>query len=294
MRICSVDTTLNEELPAKQIVNLIDSKIAQVETNIVRKKVGGIGLDRKTLEKSHVLFITLPRKKITQEIYIELISYIDIGGTLILTLPSPPWEGLGRFFEEMIKELGISFQSKYVYGLPKIPSNTRLIGSKLTITKAHVIEFNVNKNFLKENGIKKYVPLALMDKEPVILAGYKRRGKFVIISSPEVFTESNSDFLNRLVLLSSQKIDYILSDKIERYTLGDGNFSLQLQHGSLQNYLLSLYHHNFMFLQKEILFISKEDLTECISKELVKQKVLGDLPSKQEIMKILEKLKWGD
>jgi hypothetical protein len=291
MRICSIDSTLNEEIPAKRIAKLIDSDIAKVEINIVKKKVGTIGLTRKTLEKSHVLFITLPKKKITQEMFIELISYIDIGGTLILTLPSPPWEDLGRFFEDMISELGITFQNKYVYGLPKIPSNTRLIGSKLTITKAHVIDYNEEKDFLKENGIKRYIPLALMDKKPVILAGYKRRGKFVVISSPEIFTDVNSDFLNRLVLLSSQKIDYLLSEKIKRYNIGKSNFSLQLQHGSLQSYLLSLYHFNFMFLQEEVEITSKEDLTERIYKVLVKQKVIGDLPSKQDIFNIVEKIK---
>ncbi len=291
MRICSIDSTLNEEIPAKQIAKLIDSDIAKVEINIVKKKVGTIGLARKTLEKSHVLFITLPKKKITQEIYIELISYIDIGGTLILTLPSPPWEDLGRFFEEMINELGITFQHKYVYGLPKIPSDTRLIGSTLTITKAHVINYNKNKDFLKENGIKKYLPLALMDKKPVILAGYKRRGKFIIISSPEIFTDINSDFLNRLVLLSSQKIDYKLSEENVKYNIGKSNFSLQLQHGSLQSYLLSLFHYNFMFLQEEVEFTSKEDLTERIYNVLVKQNVIGDLPSKQDIFKIIDKFK---
>ncbi len=291
MRLCSIDSTLNEELPAKQIAKLIDSDVAKVEINIVKKKVGTIGLTRKTLEKSHVLFITLPKKKISQEMYIELISYIDIGGTLILTLPSPPWEDLGRFFEEMIDELGISFQHNYVYGLPKIPSNTRLIGSKLTITKAHVIDFNEQKDFLTENGIKKYIPLALMDKKPVILAGYKRRGKFIIISSPEIFTDINSDFLNRLVLLSSQKIDYILSEKNVRHKIGKSNFSLQLQHGSLQSYLLSLYHYSFMFLQEEVEFTSKEDLTERIYKVLVKQKVIGELPTEQDIFKTIEKIK---
>jgi hypothetical protein len=291
MRKCSIDSTLNEELPAKQIAKLIDSDIAKVEINIVKKKVGTIGLDRKTLEKSHVLFITLPRKKFSQEMYIELISYIDIGGTLILTLPSPPWEDLGRFFEEMINELGITFQPNYVYGLPKIPSNTRFIGAKLTITKAHIINYNENKDFLKENGIKKYIPLALMDKKPVILAGYKRRGKFVVISSPEIFTDINSDFLNRIILLSSQKIDYLLSEKIKRYSIGESNFSFQLQHGSLQSYLLSLYHYKFMFLQKGVEFTSKEDLTERIYKVLLKQKVIGDLPSKQDIFNTIEKIK---
>jgi len=192
----------------------------------------------------------------------------------------------------MINELGITFQSNYVYGLPKIPSNTRLIGSKLTITKAHIIDYNKNKSFLKENGIKKYIPLALMDKEPVILAGYKRRGKFVIISSPEIFTNVNSDFLNRLVFLSSQKIDYILSEKSLRYKIGKSNFSLQLQYGSLQSYLLSLYHYNFMFLQKEVEFTSKEDLTESIYKVLLKQKVIGDLPSKKVISNTIEKIEF--
>ena len=146
MKLCSIDTSLNEEVKAKTIAGTINPDIAQVKINIVKKR--GPGLDRSTLERSHVLFISLPRKKLTQEEYIELISYIDIGGCLILTLPSPPWTDLGRFFEEFRKEIGISFQSKFVYGLPKIPIETRLIGSELTITKAQVINAENNASFI--------------------------------------------------------------------------------------------------------------------------------------------------
>ena len=292
MRICSVDTTLNEAISAKQIVNCIDTSAADVKINIIKKHLGSRGLDRKTLEKSHVLFITLPRKKISQELFIELISYIDIGGTLILTLPTPPWEELGRFFLEMIKELGITFQANYVYGLPKIPKDVRLIGSKLVITKAHVINYNKNKTFMKDNGIKKYIPLALMDKKPVILAGYKRRGKFVIISSSEVFAKTNTEFLSKLIYISSKKIDYNLEEKIVKYQIGQSNYFIELQHGCLHSYLLSLYHHNFVFHQEVVSFASKEDLTDKIYKVLLKQKVLGDLPDKTQIRKLLDQLKF--
>ena len=46
-----------------------------------------------------------------------------------------------------------------------------------------------------------------------------------------------------------------------------------------------------MFLQKEVEFTSKEDLTERIYKVLLKQKVISDLPLKQEIFNTIEKTK---
>ena len=287
MKLCSIDMSLNEEVKAKTIIGTINPEIAQVKINIVKKR--GPGLDRSTLEKSHVLFISLPRKKITQEQYIELISYIDIGGCLILTLPSPPWTVLGRFFEEFRKELGITFKSQYVYGLPKIPDETRLIGSSLTITKAQVIKIQEDKKFLKENGIKTIIPLALMDNEPVVIAAYKRRGRFIVFSSPEIFASRNSDFLSRLVLLSSRKEEYTLSSQIERKQISNSNFFLLLQHGCLDNYLLSIYHYNFIF-HKEIINVKQEqELPQRIHSIILKQKVLSDKPSINEITETLQK-----
>ena len=291
MRLCSIDTTLNESVQPKQITSVVDTEIAEVKFNIVKKI--GAGLDRNILEKSHILFISLPRKKLTQDQYIELTSYIDIGGCLVLTLPSPPWDDLGRYFEEFRKELGISFQSNYVYGLPKIPVDTRLIGSKLKITQAHVIEYESQKNLLKERGIKKYIPLALMDNKPVILAGYKRRGRFIIFSSPEIFSKQNSNYLTKLIRLSSKRMDYFLSTKEDRIKIGDTNYYVLLQHACLDSYLLSLYHYNFMFYQRDFKFKTIEYLLKKIHTIISKQKIEGRLPDLSEIGTSLQSLKLG-
>ncbi len=289
MKLCSIDTSLNEEVKAKAIAGAINPEVAQVKINIVKKR--GPGLDRQTLEKSHVLFISLPRKKISQEQYIELISYIDIGGCLILTLPSPPWTDLGRFFEEFRKEIGISFQSNYVYGLPKIPIETRLIGSQLTITKAHVIDAENDETFMKENGIKELIPLALMDNEPVVMAAYKRRGRFVIFSSPEVFNSINSDFLSRLILIASKKESFTLSAETEKEKIGSSNFSILLQHACLDSYLLSLFHYNFALHKETITLKNEKNLPQRIHSIILKQKVLSDRPSLEEIHVTLQKFK---
>jgi len=213
---------------------------------------------------------------------------------LVLTLPSPPWDDLGRFFEEFRKELGISFQSHYVYGLPKIPVDTRLIGSKLRITKAHVIDYESSKKSLKDRGIKKYIPLALMDNQPVVLAGYKRRGRFIVFSSPEIFNKQNSMFLTKLIRLSSQRTDYLLSTKEEKIKLGDTNYSVLIQHACLDSYLLSLYHYNFMFYQGEFRFTTIEYLLKKIHNVISKQKIEGKLPDISEIGTSLQSLKLGD
>ena len=288
MKVCSIDTTLNEQIKPKDIVDSIDPETANVKINIIKKVSGG--LDRKTLEKSHVLFIGLPKKKINQELFIELTSYIDIGGCLILTLPSPEkWEDLGRFFGEMSEELGISFQSKFVYGLPKIAEDTKLVGTKLIVTKAHVIEFNSNKKFMKESGIKNYIPLALIDDKPIALAAYKRRGRFIVFSSPEVFSPKNKDFLNSLIFLSSTKEDYLFPKNSKKTKFGDTNFFIVLQHACLDNYLLSLYHYNFMFSQQVVQPKSKTKLVTLINTIISKQKVLGEPPKKEEILQTLNK-----
>ncbi len=288
MKVCSIDTTLNEQIKPKEIIDSIDPEIAKISFNVIKKVSGG--LDRKTLEKSHVLFIGLPKKKLNQELFIELTSYIDIGGCLILTLPSPKkWEELGRFFGEMSEELGISFQSKFVYGLPKISEDTRLVGTKLMVTKAHVIDFNNNKKFMKESGIKKYIPLALIDDKPVALAAYKRRGRFVVFSSPEVFSPKNKDFLNSLIFLSSTKKDYLFPKNPKKTKIGDTNFIIILQHACLDNYLLCLYHYNFMFFQQVVQLKSKTKLVSLINSIISKQKVLGEIPKKEEILQTLNK-----
>jgi len=287
MRLCSIDMSLNEEVKAKTIADAINPDIAQVNINVVKKR--GSGLDRKTLEKSHVLFISLPRKKLTQEEYIELISYIDIGGCLILTLPSPPWTELGRFFEEFRKELGIIFQPNFVYGLPKIPDHTRLIGTELTITKAHVIQIDEDKERMKENGIKEFIPLALMDDEPVVISAYKRRGRFVVFSTPEIFTPKNSDFLSKLILISSKKESYTLSEETENIQIGKSNFSIRFQHACLDTYLLSLYHHDYTCHTEIINIQADKGLPLRIYSILQRQKVLSERPNLEDIDDALHK-----
>jgi len=292
MKLCSIDTTLNEKVSAKKIIGSINPEIAKVKFRII-KKVGS-GLDRKTLEQSHVLFITLPTKKLTQEQYIELISYIDIGGCLFFTLPSPPWTDLGRFFNEFIQELGISFEERFVYGLPKIPLETKLLGTELKLTKAHIIRYNNNDKFLKETGIKRRIPLALMDSNPVILANYKRRGRFVIFSSPEIFTKKNMNFLSRLVNLSAYKKDYLIEIKGSKKVLEGTNYSLQLEHAMLDTYLLSLFHHKFRFYNDAIKFTSLQSLINFVYNILSNQKLLGPIPSKEEIRKAISSFQLGD
>jgi hypothetical protein len=291
MRLCSIDHSLNEEIHPKEIINSINPDIANVKFNIVKKR--SPGLVRDTLEKSHILFISLPRKKLTQEQYIELISYIDIGGCLVLTLPSPPWTDLGRFFEEFRREIGISFQSNFVYGLPKIPMNVRLIGSKLTITKAHVINSNMNEDFMKETGIKKFIPIALMDDQPVVLAALKRRGRFIIFSTPEIFTQQNSDFLSRLIHLSTGKKEYLLSKTVQKYQIGESNFFLLLQHACLDSYLLSLYHYDFIFHQETINIAQEDKLPQRIYSIITKQKVLSERPGIEQILEAIEHFRNG-
>ena len=287
MRLCSIDTTLNENLDPQTIIDAIDPEIANIKFNIIKKI--GAGMDRKTLEKSHILFISLPRKKLTQEQYIDLISYVDIGGCLILTLPSPPWDDLGRFFEELRKELGFSFKPNFVFGFPKIPKNTRLVGSTLTITKAHVIDYNLDEEFLKESGIKGYIPLALMDNRPVILSGIKRRGNFIIFSTPEIFRKQNSDFLNRLILLITKRENLLFTETAKTLKFGDSNFHLRIQHACLDSYLLSLFHYKFMFYQEVISYTTIEELSQSVYNIVSEQRVLGELPKLEDILNVLKK-----
>ena len=224
--------------------------------------------------------------------YLELISYIDIGGCLILTLPRPrALPELGRWFEALRWELGINLSEQYVYGLPRIPHETRLLGSKLLINKSHVINYNSEPYFMKENGIKSHVPLALMDSKPVVLVAKKRRGKFIIFGTHEIFTESNSNYLNRLLLIASRKLDYLTRKKNNRVQIGESNFYICLNHAILNQYLLSFYHHEYVFFKEPYSFTSIENLEVKIQTVLANQKIIGSLPSLTDIRYSLHSLK---
>ena len=292
MRLCTVDMSLDEQIKAKEITSLINQDIAQVKFKIVKKRFYATGLERSILEKSHILFITLPRKKISQDMYLELISYIDIGGCLILTLPRPrALPELGRWFEALRWELGINLSEQYVYGLPRIPYETRLLGSKLFINKSHVINYNSEPHFMKENGIKSYTSLALMDSKPVVLVAKKRRGKFIIFGTHEIFTESNSNYLNRLLLIASRKLDYLMYKENNRVQIGESNFYICLNHAILNQYLLSFYHHEYVFFKEPYSFTSIKDLESKIQSILANQKIIGSPPSLTDIRYTLHSLK---
>jgi len=295
MRLCTVDMSLDEKIKAKEIISLIDQDVAQVKFKIIKKRLYGSGLERSILEKSHILFITLPRKKISQDLYLELISYIDIGGCLILTLPRPrALLELGRWFEALRWELGINLSEQFVYGLPRIPYETRLLGSKLLINKSHIINYNSEPKFMKENGIKSYTPLALMDSKPVVLAAKKRRGKFVIFGTHEIFKESNSDYLNRLMLISSRKLDYLMHKKNDKVQIGESNFYICLNHAILNQFLLSIYHHEYVFFKEPYSFTSIKDFEAKIQSILANQNIIGRPPSLTDIRYTLHSLKLGE
>jgi len=274
-------------MKAKEFINLIDPEIAQVKFNVIRRKIGVESLRRKNIEKTHILIITLPTRKISREEYIDLIDYIDVGGTLFLTLPSPPWNELGRWFSEFIEELGINFQKESVYGIPKIPLNTRLIGTKLMSHRAHVINYNSNHSFMKENGIAEYIPIALIDEKPIILAARKRRGRFIIFSSIDTMSPNNKCFLNILLRLSSQRKSFLLDETTKR-KIGNTTFFFSLQHATLRTFLLSLYHHDFRFYQEIVEFTKMEELADKIFKIMKKQEVLSTPPTLDEIKSVLK------
>ena len=128
-----------------------------------------------------------------------------------------------------------------------------------------------------------------MGNEPVVLAVYKRRGKFIVFSTSEIFNHKNSDFLNRLVLIASRKEDYLLSNVIKKVQIGETNFSMRFQTACLDTYLLSLYHYNFVSHQSIIDLTTMRDLPIRISSIISKQKVLSERPSLQEIEDAIEK-----
>ncbi|MHA1955102.1 MAG: hypothetical protein ACW96U_14275, partial [Candidatus Heimdallarchaeaceae archaeon] len=137
------------------------------------------------------------------------------------------------------------------------------------------------------------IPLALMDNKPVILAGYKRRGRFVIFSTSEIFSKQNSNYLNKLIRLSSKKMDYLISTEENKIKVGDTNYYVLLQHACLDSYLLSLYHYNFMFYQGDFKFKTIEYLLKKIHNIISKQKIEGKLPDLSEIGTSLQSLKLG-
>ncbi len=287
-RLCSIDNSYNEKVNAKNIVRLIEPDKALVKVNIIRKNLLGDTLKREKIEHSHILIITGPRKKFSYETYTDLIDYIDVGGSLFLTPVSPSWDHLGRWFSEFMDELGISFDASSIYGIPKIPYNTRVIGTSLSSHSAYPITVNEDKKFMKESGISEYIPLATIDNKTVIVAGEKRRGKFVIFSSLDtLLNESNKDFFNILLRVTSQKKSYSLDDPV-RIDFADSQFSFSLQHASLNVFLLSLFHHNFNFYQGIIEYKTTDDLSIQIQKLLEQQKLLGNPPELTKIKEALE------
>ncbi len=283
MRHCSIDKSLCGDFKAKKIIKLIDPALANVKCEIIKNRLVGDALDRDTLERSHILFLTMPNKKMTYDNYINLIDYIDVGGTLILTLPSPQsWFGLGRWFNRFIEELGISFESNFVYGLPSIPLNIRLFIFDLKIHRAHIIRYNEDEAFMKEHGIKEYIPIALMDDEPVLVMGNKRRGRFIISSSKEIFSESNYLFLNYLLRIASKREDFTIGE-INKVRIGNSNFYIALNHGCARYFLLSLFHFKYNFYKQPVVFETKEKLVSLILKLIEDQKHVAEMVSKENV-----------
>lgn len=291
MKLCTIDSSLNEKIPAKQIANLIDSKIANVKIKILRPNILASALSRKNLERSHILLISLPRKRLTAELASELASYIDIGGSLILTLPDPAeWGKLGWWFEVFREELGISFAEEPVYGLPKVNEDTRLVGTNLTVSRAFHIFTDNDPEVMRKNGVKEYIPLAYVDDKPVAIAAYKRRGVFVIFSSEEVFEQSNSVFINRLLYILSKRINIKLDPKAPKYQIASTSYYVLLQHAVFDTYLISLYHHDFEFHRSVINNISIEFLADYIERFISLHKSVDTNPTKSEILTTTKKI----
>ncbi len=290
MRQCAVDKTLNEKINTKQFLSLIDPTIADVKVTVLKNNLLSKPVRREKLERFHLLFISLPRKKMTYEFYIDLIDYIDVGGGLVLTLPTPPWDYLGRFFEEFRKDLGFNFTENYTYGKPRIPVNTRFYGCNIADLRAQGILYNTESNFLKEAGIKKQIPLVFLDSNPIALASYKRRGRFILFSSYEIFNSANSDFINRFIRLTVNRVDYEFP-KTEKKRVADSNFFMNIQEACLDTYLLSLYHHNHLFYQDSVKYENEESLVELILYQLKKRQILAETPAMDDIAKTLETFK---
>ncbi len=144
---------------------------------------------------------------------------------------------------------------------------------------------------MKENGIKSYTSLALMDSKPVVLLAEKRRGKFIIFGTHEIFTESNSNYLNCLLLIASRKLDYLMHKENNRVQIGESNFYISLNHAILNQYLLSFYHHEYVFFKEPYSFTSIKNLEVKIQSILANQKIIGSTPSLTDIRYTLHSLK---
>ena len=255
-----------------------------MKIKILKPNLLAPALSRKNLERTHILLISLPRKRLTAELASELASYIDIGGSLILTLPDPAeWGKLGWWFEIFREELGISFAEEPVYGLPKVNEETRLVGTTLTVSRAFHIFTDTDPEVMRKNGIKKYIPLAYVDDKPVALAAYKRRGTFVIFSSEEIFEQSNSVFINRLLHILSKRININLDSKAPKYQIASTSYYVTLQHAVFDTYLISLYHHDYQFHKSVINNVSVEFLTDYIERFISLHKSVDSNPTKDEI-----------
>ena len=291
-RLCSVDLSLKEKMDLKELYKSIDEDVALVKFNLIRRRFRRGGLTRKNLEKTHILIINRPTTRLLREEFIELIDFIDVGGTLILNIPPPKYlQDLGRWFEAFTDELGISLTNKVYYGIPKISKQTKLVGNNLSSHKAFEISCNDDPIFLKENGIKKYVPLAFIDDNPIIVFAEKRRGRFIVFCSNDTLKSENRNFISILLRLSSQRKDFLLEEP-NKIKIGSSNFSISLQHTSLRNYFVTLYHHDFAFFREVMPINSIDDFTINIYKEIEKQQILSTPPTMEELVKTLKNIEF--
>ncbi|MHA1115264.1 MAG: hypothetical protein ACTSRR_03810 [Candidatus Heimdallarchaeaceae archaeon] len=289
-RLCSIDLSLKEKIDLKELYKCIDEEIALVKFNLIRRRFRRGGLTRKNLEKTHILIINRPTTRLLREEFIELIDYIDVGGTLILNLPPPKYiQDLGRWFEAFIDELGISLTHEVYYGIPKISKETRLVGNNLSSHKAFEISCNNDSNFMKENGIKKYIPLAFIDDKPIIVFAEKRRGRFIVFCSSDTLKPENKNFISILLRLASQRRNFLLEEP-DKIKIGSSNFSISLQHTSLSYYSVTIYHHDFAFFSDVMPINSLDDFAIEVYKEIEKQQILSSPPTIEELFKTLKNI----
>jgi len=289
MKICSIDSTLNEEVSANDISKLIESSLLRIKVQTIKNHFWKKGLNRKTLERSHILFITQPRKRLTKEDYIELVSYIDIGGNLILTYSDYQGISLGHWFKNMREELGIELHET-VYGIPKVSEETRLIGTQVKMHKAQTIALNNDPKFLRFHGIKKYIPILKLDKSIVAVAAYKRRGTFIVFSSPEIFQPENRVFLNKLLYIVLNRLSFELEEKIPIKKIGNSDYYFSLHYACFDDYVISLYHHNFKFAKK-VFSINSQLIEDWLISTISEIKAEGTKPTRQEILETAQVIK---
>ena len=289
MKVCAIDSTLNEGIKPKEIAKLIEPSLLNVKLHILKNHFWKKGLNRKTLERSHVLFITQPRKRLTKEEYIELVSYVDIGGTLILTYNEYFTNTLGRWFKNMREELGIELKDT-VFGLPKISEQTRLIGTKVKLHKGQTIKVNTDPKFLKFQGIRKYIPLIELNQQPIALAAYKRRGSFIIFTTNEIFDYRNKVFMNKLLYIILNRLSFELEEKIARERIGNSDYYYSLHHACFYDYVFSLYHHEFLF-NKKLINIRTDDIVDWMQRTISEVKVEGIKPTRDEILEAVSNIK---